>query len=304
MDGVTVRYRTVVADSARWEGFEHREGDIVISTPPKCGTTWTQMLVAMLVFDATRFDRPLALISPWLDMTTRQLASVLADLEAQEHRRFIKTHTPLDGLPMDERVTYVCVGRDPRDAALSMAHHLSNMNMDVMLALRAEVVGPDVLDEVPPPASLPEDPAERFTQWIDGTDSRGLPHLLHHLETMWERRHQPNVALFHYADYQADLPGQLARLASTLGMERSPERLQELASAASFANMKAQAGELAPNAGVGLWHSVEGFFHRGVSGQWRDVVDDEVLARYWERVHELVEPDLAAWAHHGWPGEA
>src|SRR5206468_2547901 len=132
---VTVRYRNLVYDSARWDGFEFRDGDIVISTPPKCGTTWTQMLVAMLVFDATEFDRPLALISPWLDMSTRPLDSVLADLDAQTHRRFIKTHTPLDGLPWDERVTYVCVGRDPRDAGLSMDHHMSNMNFDVLLAM-------------------------------------------------------------------------------------------------------------------------------------------------------------------------
>ena len=41
------------------------------------------------------------LISPWLDMLTRDAASVFDDLAAQKHRRFIKTHTPLDGLPRD-----------------------------------------------------------------------------------------------------------------------------------------------------------------------------------------------------------
>jgi aryl sulfotransferase len=30
---------------------------------------------------------------------------VFADLEAQTHRRFIKTHTPLDGIPNDPTVT-------------------------------------------------------------------------------------------------------------------------------------------------------------------------------------------------------
>lgn len=296
-----VRYRTIVYDSARWDGFEHRDDDIVISTPPKCGTTWTQMLVAMLVFDATEFDQPLALITPWLDMTTRPLASVVADLDAQAHRRFIKTHTPLDGLPMDDRVTYVCVARDPRDVALSMEHHLSNMDFDVLLATRAEAIGLDDLGELgPPPATLPDDPVARFAHWMEATDFRGLAHTLHHVETFWERRDQPNVALFHYADYQADLPGQLARLASALGIERSAERLGELAVAASFANMKARAGDLAPNADIGLWRSAESFFHRGVSGQWRDVLDEEGLERYWARVHELVEPDLAAWAHEGW----
>src|SRR5947209_5478250 len=104
------RYRSVVQDSARWDGFAFRPGDIVISTPPKCGTTWMQMLCALLIFQKPVLDTPLAELSPWLDMLTLPRDEVVALLDAQRHRRFIKTHTPLDGLPVDERVTYVCVG--------------------------------------------------------------------------------------------------------------------------------------------------------------------------------------------------
>ena len=88
------RYRRI-SDSARWDGFEFRPGDIVISTPPKCGTTWTQMICALLIFQTPTFAAPLDLISPWLDMLTRDRDEVVADLDAQTHRRFIKTHTPL-----------------------------------------------------------------------------------------------------------------------------------------------------------------------------------------------------------------
>ena len=58
------RYRSIVADSGRWDGFAFRSGDIVISTPPKCGTTWTQMLCALLVFDGPAFPAPLEQMSP------------------------------------------------------------------------------------------------------------------------------------------------------------------------------------------------------------------------------------------------
>src|SRR3954447_12027368 len=101
------RYRSIIADSGRWDGFAFRPGDIVISTPPKCGTTWTQMLCALLVFDGPVFPAPLDELSPWLDMTISPLAEVMATLDAQTHRRFIKTHTPLDGLPMHAEVTYL-----------------------------------------------------------------------------------------------------------------------------------------------------------------------------------------------------
>lgn len=83
------------------------------------------MLCALLVFDAVKLPAPLSELSPWLDMRTRPIEDVRRALEDQEHRRFIKTHTPLDGIPFDDRPTYVCVGRDPRDAALSMNHHLA-----------------------------------------------------------------------------------------------------------------------------------------------------------------------------------
>lgn len=301
---MAVRYHTLVYDSSRWDGFRFRPDDIVISTPAKSGTTWTQMLCALLIFDSPTFDRPLARISPWLDMLTRPRDDVVADLEAQEHRRFIKTHTPLDGLPLDERVTYLCVGRDPRDVAQSWEHHWGNMDRDVFMARRAEAVGLDDLAELgPPPADPPEDPVERFWAWVDGDpSSNSLARILDHLRTFWERRDAPNVALFHYGDLSADLCGQLRRLAELLGIERSDARLEELAAAATFDRMKERATDLAPNSDQGWWRSTEGFFHRGSSGQWRHLVDDAGLARYEARVAELVPPDLATWAHHGWLG--
>ena len=63
--------RRIMFDSARWDGFEFRPDDIVISTPPKCGTTWTQMICALLVFQTTDVRPPLDVISPWLDMHDR-----------------------------------------------------------------------------------------------------------------------------------------------------------------------------------------------------------------------------------------
>ena len=46
-------------------------------------------------------------------------------LAAQRHRRFIKSHTPLDELPFDAQVSYVCVGRDPRDVGISWGRTLT-----------------------------------------------------------------------------------------------------------------------------------------------------------------------------------
>ena len=60
-DPAPVRYRSPDEDSARWNEFAFRPGDIVISTRSKSGTTWVQMICALLVFQRADLPAPLAL---------------------------------------------------------------------------------------------------------------------------------------------------------------------------------------------------------------------------------------------------
>lgn len=295
------RYRTMVSDSALWADFRFREDDIVISAPPKCGTSWMQMLCALLVFDSAEFDRPLTEISPWYDATTYDVAATFAKLEAQQHRRFIKSHTPLDGLPFQDGVTYLCNGRDPRDVAVSFDAANANISPEAMEDAAASAgIRPE---DVPPP---PEDPRERFRLWIDAEFVNGavglgatLANLVHHVQTFWDRRDDPQVVLFHYDDLLADLPGQLSRLAGALGIDRSPERIAALAAEAAFERMRDRADELAPGLDNRIWRSNRAFFRAGRSGTWRDLLGPADLERYEQRLAELAPPDLAAWLHNG-----
>jgi len=122
-----------------------------------------------------------------------------------------------------------------------------------------------------------------------------------HLLSFWEARDRPNVAMFHYADLLADLPGQLQRLAGVLGCDIDRQRAEELATEASFEAMKGQAEHVVPNADIGLWRSADEFLHRGTSGQWKEAFTDDDLERYEERVGELAPPDFLRWLHGGGP---
>jgi hypothetical protein len=306
-DGNRFRYQNFVWNSERWAGFELRDGDIVISTPPKCGTTWMQMQCALLLFRTPDLPAPLAKLSPWLDMNTRPLDEVRADLAAQTHRRFIKTHTPLGGVPWDERVTYVHVSRDPRDVALSWDNHISNVDLDRLIVTRAAAVGLDDLADLGmdgPPPDPPEDPVERFWHWIEGDGvsdgPSGLDGLVHHSRTFWDEKDAPNVHLFHYADQRADLPGQMARLADALGVDPPTD---ELVDAARFENMKARSDELVPNSDTPFWRSSHQFFDRARSGHWRDLIGDDDLPRYEAALRACTDDDeLIDWLHGGWLG--
>ena len=57
MAQVPVRYWSVEQDSARWLAFEPRPGDIVISTRSKHGTSWMQMICALLIFQNANCGR-------------------------------------------------------------------------------------------------------------------------------------------------------------------------------------------------------------------------------------------------------
>jgi aryl sulfotransferase len=301
-----VRYRSIVADSARWEGFEFRDDDIVISTPPKCGTTWMQTICALLIFQTPELDASIDELSPWVDMLTRDRDETVAHLDSQSHRRFIKSHTPLDGLPFDERVTYICVGRDLRDVALSWDNHMANMDFGAFLTARQAAVGLEDVAELiaqgPPP--VPDAEIDRFWAWVDEEPSpitglTGLKGTLHHLDTFWQARELPNVHLFHYSDLQADLTGEMQRLADALGIAVLADRYPELVQAATFDQMRARADQFAPEVSNNLWVDNGRFFHRGTSGQWRRLLDDEGMARYRARAEAVADPDLLDWAHHG-----
>ena len=300
-----VHYKNFIYDSSRWDGFEFRPDDIVISTPPKCGTTWMQRICALLVFQTPDIEQPLTSISPWMDMLTRPRADILAALEAQQHRRFIKTHTPFDGLPFDERVTYICVGRDPRDVALSWDNHMANSDMAALFSARAAAVGNDdiaeMIEQGPPPR--PESERERFWAFMmDPTPATetasSLLSVLHHLSTFWAVRGRANVLMLHYDGLKADLEAAMRALAARLSIAVPDERWPALVEAAGFEEMRRNADRFAPAVTESIWHDNQQFFHRGTSGQWRSLFEDGDQARYHARVRELADPDFAAWAHH------
>jgi hypothetical protein len=257
------------------------------------------------VFDGPDLPAPLSDLSPWLDQKTRTVDEVHRMLAGQEHRRFIKTHSPLDGVPDHPDVTYLAVGRDPRDAAISLIHHQLNTDRErldeLLVAAGApprkgrNLPGPDVLERL----------GDVLRAWMDdpgGGGTEPLAVILEQFDVAWQRRHRPNVALFHFADYVADLPTELQRLAGILGYDVPRSRIEQLAEAASIDAMRERAPDLAPNASQGLWKDDARFFRSGLVGEWRTYFDADDLVHYGRRVAELVSPELARWAHHGREG--
>lgn len=279
-------------DSARWAGLVFRQGDIVVSTRSKHGTTWVQTILLLLIHQQPDLPAPLTQLSPWLDHLVEPLDAVLGCLEQQSHRRVIKTHTPLDGVPVDPRVTYVVVARHPLDAAVSLYHQSGNLDRDRLRHLTG--AAPEFREPRPPVEAWLREWVLREADPHEALDS--LPGVLWHLDDAWSRCAEPNVVLVHYADLLDDLRGEMRRLAQRLGIEVAPARWDVLVEAATFGAMRARADRLAPDAG-GVLRDRQAFFRAGRSAEGTRLLDPGTRQAYHARCRSLAGGDLLRWLH-------
>jgi len=101
-------------DSTVWNDITFRDDDIVITTYAKSGTTWLQQIISQLIFTGQE-GLPVAEMSPWVDLRVPPKEVKLPEIEAQTHRRFLKTHLPVDALVFSEKAKYIYIARDARD---------------------------------------------------------------------------------------------------------------------------------------------------------------------------------------------
>lgn len=292
------RYRSSDEDGARWDAVALRPGDVVVSTRSKHGTTWVQAVCLHLVHGSGPLPGRLPVLSPWVDHLVEPVEELAARLAAQQHRRVLKTHTPLDGVPLVQGVTYVVAARHPLDAAVSLFHQSANIDRAALARLSGASPAPSPAG----PGSHERDgPEDWLARWVDDDPDPGealdsLPGVAHHLRDAWDRRSGPHgVVLVHYADLLADLPAQVRRLAGHLDLDDPDEHVGAVAATTTFAAMRGRADELAPDAGV--LRSRSDFFRGGRSGDGRALASPEVLARYDVRTRELLPDDLRAWLH-------
>ncbi len=269
------RYLSEEEDSDRWHRFPFREGDVVVSTRSKSGTTWMQQICLSLVHGTAELPAPLGELSPWVDWLVEPEEVLFARLKAQLRRRVLKTHTPLDGVVLDPRARYVVVVRDPLDMAVSLHHQGDNLDRGRI----AELTG----RPVPPPsrrASLPEWLARWTVHDADPAKSMdSLAGVVHHAADAWARRDDERVLVVCYEDLVTDLEGKMRWLADRLDVEVDANRWTSLIERASFASMRAAASERTP-AQRGVLKDPAAFFRRGTPGAGREVLSEDDVAAY------------------------
>lgn len=258
-----------------------------------------QQIVSLLIFQSPE-PRVVLATAPWIDFRLGEpVDKIYADLEAQQHRRSLKSHLPFDALPYHEGVRYIHVARDGLDAFMSWHNHTTRYKRFSQfdeLGLADETIG----RPYPRPA---EDPGVFFNAWF-GIEPTQAPDVTVDLyfrteRTWWDARERPNVLMVHYNDLKADLDGEMVRIAKFLEIDTPAALWPSLVDAATFETMKRNGSKILPRADISFRDGAEGFLFQGRNERWREALSESQVAAYRARATAALPPDLERWLAHG-----
>ena len=275
-------------DSTIWNEFKFRDDDIIISTYAKSGTTWVQQIISQLLFEGKE-DLNVAEMSPWLDLRVPEKHIKLSALESQKHRRFIKTHLPVDALVFSPKAKYIYIGRDGRDVVWSMYNHHFNANQDWYNALNNTpgLVGDPI---GPPDKSI----VQYFEKWLHQNGHPFWP-FWENIASWWSIRDLPNVQLLHFESLKKDMPKNIKMIAEFLEIEINDSKWSSILEHCSFEYMKENAVKSVPLGGAFWDGGAKTFIHKGVNGRWRDILEQNLSSEYEKIAAKELGEECSEW---------
>jgi aryl sulfotransferase len=277
------RYDGKISDPSRWYSISPRAGDIVVSSPPKSGNTWTQAILALLISGDPDVDADVSNKAPWVDITFDGQDRILQNWQVLPGQRRLKTHTPLDGIPFWPGLEYILIFRHPIDVYFSFRKHVHHMKEKVLSDI------------------FPDDISAGFRIFLEGDhhDGASLNSIIDHYRSALAFGSRQNLLCLHYADMGRDPAKTFDRIAGHIGVTHPPDVMAKLVEAASFGNMKSNANRFAVAAGEGFWRDDADFFDSGTSNKWLGVLTDADIAAYDARMSGLLGVEERAWLEWG-----
>ncbi|KAJ3128897.1 hypothetical protein HK098_003224 [Nowakowskiella sp. JEL0407] len=231
--------------------------DIILATYPKCGTTWTQYIILLLL----RNGEPLAenenlhLLFAFPEMFGTD------SLETLPHR-LIKTHLPYNICPKSTEAKYIHVVRNPKDCVVSYYHHTVGFPA-------YEFKG----------ASF-DDFFETFMEAkCDAED------FFDYMLSWYPQINDSNVLFLVYEDMKVDPRGSIVKIAKFLGIEVSDEVIDKVLDLSSISSMKKET-KIVP---MGRDADAANWVRKGVSGDWRNYLSAEQSKRMDDKFREKFE---------------
>jgi aryl sulfotransferase len=285
-------------DDSMQQRIEWRDGDIVVSVPPKSGTTWTMNIVHQLRTGGDPDFADIYIEVPWLELVPgpgadRDDLVAAFDGMPRDGRRAFKTHAGPPSLPYQAPgagpdVRYVVVVRNPDEALASFRPFLaahSDAWFDLWSVPRDGIVGPD------------------FETFFAGLGSHAVvPMIFGVIAAWWPLRNEANVLLVHYADLKHEPEATIRRIAQFLDFDVDDTRWPAILEYTSFSWMKAHedkfelrhVGDIPPLDPGGMIRKGQ------VGSSAEDGITPELSARIAEIGRSiLTDPQAFEWCYHG-----
>ena len=190
--------------------FTARQSDILLSVPPKCGTTWLSYVCHLIRMGGSQPDfHSLEEVVPMIEFCS--LLGVDPNTVTQPaHPRLFATHVPYDRVPRGSKV--IACFRDPKDIFLSLF-----LFLDSLLVLKGRV---------------------ELSVFAKNKGYLGiLKRMLDSLVIWWEHRHDKGVLILFYEDLKEDHDASVRRIAQFMGAHLTDEEIGRVVHATTHAEM-------------------------------------------------------------------
>ena len=249
----------------KWiENMKHmklRPDDIWIVTYPKCGTTWTQQIVRLIINKGHDYGVVIEEAVPWVEgfsVLPNRGFKYYVDVDKMTSPRAFKSHFPYAmmpcGLPCNTLGRYINVIRNPKDVAVSYFHHYN---------------------------SYPYYPNYEWSKFIDLFINGELEYgdYFDHVLSWWAHKDDDNVLILKYEDMKKDLPSAVATIATFIDQDISKELVEEIAHKTTFENMRRDS--LANYEQLRRFKAPTrtDFMRKGDVGDWKNYFTSEQSAR-------------------------
>lgn len=233
--------------------FQAKPDDLLVSTYPKAGTTWTQEIVD-LIQNEGNVDHsqraPTHERFPFIELIIPPIINGLEQANNTPSPRTLKTHLPIELLPpsfLEKKCKIIYVARNGKDNMVSY-YHFQRMNRTL-----------------PHPGTW----EEYFETFMAGKVCWGSWH--DHVKGWWKAKDQHNILYLFYEDMKKNPKHEIQKLAKFIGKDLDDKTLDKIVYHTTFDVMKKNPMANYTSLPTDIMnHSVSPFMRKGTTGDWKN----------------------------------